>query len=57
MFHIFIKSEGEEYQVVRELWEYQGCGKKGKGGSSIFFALILMKLGRISSVDGIKLRF
>ena len=48
----FIKSVGEEYQVVKRGREYQGCGEEynvEKRISKIIFLIILRLLGRISS--------
>ena len=48
----FIKSVGEEYQVMKGGSEYHGCGEEydvEKGGSNIIFPIILRLLGRILS--------
>ena len=50
----FIKSVGEENQVVKRVREYHGCGEefnveKKKRGSNTIFPIILRLIGRISS--------
>ena len=51
---LFIKSDGEEYQVVKRGREYHGCGenitrKKRESGSNIIFPKAFRLLGKISS--------
>ena len=55
----FIKSVGEEYQVVKRRKNYYGCGEeynmeKRERGSNIIFPIILWPLGRISSGEELK---
>ena len=52
----FIKSVGEEYQVVKREREYHGCGEeynveKRKWVSNTIFPMILRLLEKISSVE------
>ena len=50
----YLKSVGEEYQVVKRGREYHGCGeqynlKKRERGSNMIFSMILRLFGRVSS--------